>query len=143
MQALLVPVGLDLFAVPVESLHEVVAAPVLCPLPLSPAAVLGLFNLRGEVVPMFDIVALTGLGHLSAWTFAAVVRTSLGLAGLGASELPEFTSLGERIGRSESCGTAGMYAVGERVAVLIEVEALLASTTIGGHVVDRPGPEGP
>ncbi len=139
MQALLVPVGLDLFALPMESVEEVVAAPALCPLPTSPAAVLGLFNLRGEIVPMFDAAALTGLGRVSVWPFAAVVRTSLGPAGLGATELPEPTTLGEQIGPSESLGTAGIYSVGRRLAVLIDIEALLASVTIAGHVVARPG----
>jgi purine-binding chemotaxis protein CheW len=141
MQALLVPVGLDLFAVPMELVDEVVAAPLLFSLPISPAAILGLFNLRGEIVPMFDTAAVTGLGRLSAWPFAAVVRTSLGPAGLGATDLPEPATLGEQIGPSESLGTAGIYAVGRRLAVLIEVEALLASATIGAHVVARPGHE--
>ena len=119
------------------------AAPFLCSLPISPATVVGLFNLRGEIVPLFDTAALIGLGRLSAWPFAAVVRTSLGPAGLGATELPEFTTLGEQIGPSESPGTAGIYAVGGRLAVLIEVEVLLAPATIGSHVVAGPGPEEP
>lgn len=143
MRALLIPVGLDVFAVPMESVQEVVAAPFLCSLPISPAAILGLFNLRGEIVPLFDTAALIGLGRLGAWPFAAVVRTSLGSAGLGASELPESTTLGEQIGPSESLGTAGIYAVGQRLAVLIEVEALLALATTGGHVGAGPGPEEP
>jgi hypothetical protein len=142
MRALLLPVGLDLFAVPMESVHEVVAAPLLCCLPTSPAALLGLFNLRGEIVPLFDTAALIGVGRLSAWPFAAVVRTTLGSAGLGASELPESTVLGEQVGPSESLGTAGMYAVGPRIAVLIEVHALLAAASIGSHVgASGPGPD--
>jgi purine-binding chemotaxis protein CheW len=143
MRALLIPVGLDLFALPMASVREVVAAPFLCPLPMSPAAVLGLFNLRGEIVPLFDSAALIGLGRLSAWPFAAVVQTSLGPAGLGASDLPEPTTLGEQVGPSESLGTAGTYAVGQRLAVLIEVETLLASATTASRVVAEPGGEEP
>jgi purine-binding chemotaxis protein CheW len=143
MRAVLIPVGLDLFAVPMESVHEVVAAPILSSLPTSPATILGLFNLRGEIVPLFDTAALVGLGRLGAWPFAAVVRTSLGPAGLGSSELPEPTTLGEQIGPSESLGTLGIYAVGQRLTVLIDVEALLTAATIGAHVMAGPGLEGP
>jgi purine-binding chemotaxis protein CheW len=110
---------------------------------MSPAAVLGLFNLRGEIVPLFDSAALIGLGRLSAWPFAAVVQTLLGPAGLGASDLPESATLGGQIGPSESLGTAGIYAVGQRLAVLIEVETLLASATIAGHVAAEPGADEP
>jgi purine-binding chemotaxis protein CheW len=125
------------------SVREVVADPFLCALPKSPAAILGLFNLRGEIVPLFDSAALIGLGRLSAWPFAAVVQTSLGPAGLGASDLPESATLGEQVGPSESPGTAGIYAVGPRLAVLIEVEPLLASTAMSGHAPAELGVERP
>jgi purine-binding chemotaxis protein CheW len=143
MRALLIPVGLDLFAVPMTSVREVVAAPLLCSLPTSPAAILGLFNLRGEILPLFDTAALIGLGRLAGWPFAAVVQTPLGPAGLGASDLPESAALGEQIGPSESFGTAGTYAVGQRLAVLIDVGPLLASATIGQHSAAEPGAEDP
>src|ERR1700736_2960176 len=125
MRALLIPVGLDLYAVSMESVREVVAAPRLCSLPTAPAAVLGLFNLRGEIVPLFDTAALIGLGRLSAWPFAAVLRTPLGPARLGASRLPEAIVLGESVGPSESHGVTGLYAVGQRLAALIDPEVLL------------------
>jgi purine-binding chemotaxis protein CheW len=143
IRALLIPVGLDLYAVPTDSVREVVTAPSLCPLPTGPATVLGLFNLRGEIVPLFDTAALIGLAPLSSWPFAAVLRTTLGLAGLGASDLPESTMLGEPIGPSELAGTKGTHAAGGRIAVLIEVEVLLTLATAGGRVLSRSGRESP
>jgi chemotaxis signal transduction protein len=143
MRALLIPVGLDLYAVPMESVREVVAAPRLCSLPTAPAAILGLFNLRGEIVPLFDTAALIGVARLSAWPFAAVLRTALGPAGLGASGLPEAVLLGEPIGPSESHGITGLYAVGRRLAALIDVEALLTTSTVGGHVLVGSGGQEP
>jgi chemotaxis signal transduction protein len=141
MRALLIPVGLDLYAVPLESVREVVAAPRLCCLPTGPAAVLGLFNLRGEIVPLLDTAALIGVGRLTGCPFAAVLRTPLGPAGLAASGLPESTTLGESIGPSDSHGTSGVHAVGQRLAVLIDVEALLTPGRIGGLVLVGSGRE--
>ncbi len=54
------------------------------------------------------------------------MRTTLGPAGVGSSGLPESTVLGEEVGPSESHGTSGIYAVGDRLAALIDVEALFA-----------------
>jgi purine-binding chemotaxis protein CheW len=133
-RVLLVPVGLDLYALPIDSVREVVTSPKLCRIPTAPAAVLGLFNLRGEVVPLLDTGLLVGLSGLTAWPFAAVIRTSLGTAGLGASSWPESVLLDEPMGPSESPGTLGLYAVGRRLAALIDIDGLLTPARIGGHL---------
>ena len=143
LRALLIPLGLDLYAVPMESVREVMASPLLCSLPTAPAAVLGLFNLRGEIVPLFDTAALLGVGRLSAWPFVAVVETPLGPAGLGGDALPESMLLGDPIGPSESHGTTGVYAVGLRLAALIDVEALLTPARVGGHALVVSGRDAP
>jgi purine-binding chemotaxis protein CheW len=137
-QALIIPVGADFFAVPMASVREVVTTPTLCSVPTGPASLLGLFNLRGEIVPLFDTAALVGLGALSDWPFAAVVRTVRGTAGLGGSGLPESTMLGESIGPSDSLGTTGMYAVGRRLVALIEVDALFITPDLGSQGLVGP-----
>jgi purine-binding chemotaxis protein CheW len=125
-----------------ESVREVVAAPRLCSVPTAPAAPLGLFNLRGEVLPLLDTATLIGLGRLEEWPFAAVVRTPLGSAGLAASGWPESVLLDEPMGPSESHGTTGVYAAGRRLAVLIDVDALVTPARIGGHLLGGSGLEG-
>lgn len=141
-RVLLVPVGLDLYAVRMESVREVVASPRLCSVPTAPATLLGLFNLRGEILPLLDTAALIGLGRLEDWPFAAVIRTPLGSAGLGASGCPESVLLDEPMGPSESQGTTGVYAVGRRLAVLIDLEALVTPARIGGHLLPGSGWDG-
>ena len=133
-----------------EALREVVRAPLLTGLPTAPALILGLFNLRGEIVPLLDTPALMGLSRLPGWSFAAVVRSSLGPAGLAATALPEPATLGEPVGSSASRATSGTYAVpplirrlegrlGRRLAVLLDVEELLAGASSGGnHLPARP-----
>jgi purine-binding chemotaxis protein CheW len=80
------------FAVDVADAREVVVFESITPLPLAPAFVLGLANLRGTVMPVVDLAPLLGLppreakaqtlglvlGH-GAWKAAAVVDTVLGL----------------------------------------------------------------
>ena len=63
METVLLPVGDELYAVPMESVREVVADPPITTLATAPPLVFGLFNLRGQIVPLFDTAALsTGRG---------------------------------------------------------------------------------
>ena len=73
-----------------------VAGPTVTPLATAPAVVLGLFNLRGEIVPLFDTAALLGVGHRHAGRFAAVVHTAHGPAALAATGFPQRADLGHR-----------------------------------------------
>jgi purine-binding chemotaxis protein CheW len=154
LRVLLVPVGPDLYAVPMDGVRKVVRAPLLTKLPTAPALVLGLFNLRGEIVPLLDTPALMGLSRIPDWPFVAVVRSSLGLAGLAATAFPEPAALGEPVGPSESPATAGTYAVpssirrlegrlGRRLAVLLDIEELLGGASRrGNHLAARPSMQG-
>ena len=125
-----------------DAVREVVQAPLLTRLPTAPALILGLFNLRGEIVPLLDTAALMGLGRLPDWSFVAVVRSSLGPAGLAATALPEPVGLGEPVGASESPATAGTYAVGQRLAVLLDIEQLLGASLSGTRLLARPSMQG-
>ena len=50
-RAILLPVGRDWYALPPVALQEVVAGPVVTDVPMAPATVRGLFNVRGQIVP--------------------------------------------------------------------------------------------
>jgi chemotaxis signal transduction protein len=135
MQAVLLPVGAELYAVPVEWVREVVAAPTVEPLVTAPPLVLGLFNLRGEIVPLFDTAALLGVGPAGPVTFAAVIHTPQGLAGLAATGLPQRALLDTPTGPSELPGTNGAYQLDQRVAVLLDPAVLLTPERLGGRAV--------
>lgn len=130
--ALLLPVGNDWHALEMTWVREVVAAPLLTPLPTTPGTIIGVFNLRGEIVPLFDTAALLGLGSQRSGSFAVVVDSPQGLAGLGATGMPESVELGDPIGATETEGTAASYAVGTRIATLLDPDALFAPERIGG-----------
>src|SRR4051812_50129992 len=88
MQALLLPVGEDLYALELTTVREVVPDPELTPLPGAPPALLGVFNLRGEVVPAFDVARLLGLPPAPAADQVTVAETPAGPAGLGSHGRP-------------------------------------------------------
>ena len=128
MRALLLCVGEDVFAVPMAVAREVVVAPKLAPLPTVTASVAGIFNLRGEIVPVFDTAMLLGLQPIPSVAYVAVVETGLGPAGLAMTEVGESVELAEPIGATETPGTVASYALGTRIVVMIDVETLLAPT---------------
>jgi purine-binding chemotaxis protein CheW len=52
--------GRERFSLPVLDVEEVLEWPLVTKLPLSPAYVLGIFNLRGAIVPLIDIALTEG-----------------------------------------------------------------------------------
>ena len=132
MRALLLHVGVDSYAVPMQHAREVLDAPPLTAVPTAPATVLGLCNLRGEIVPVFDTGVLLGLGPLTSFSSIAIVETQLGPAGLATTDRGASVELGDAVAVTEGPGTAGAFAVGSGLAVLIDVEALLSPARVGG-----------
>jgi hypothetical protein len=129
MDAVLMPIGDDLYAVPTGWVREVVSAPALTPLVTGPAVVLGLFNLRGEIVPLLDTASLLGLGMLGSVAFSVVLHTHLGPVGLSTTGFPLRRQLGDPIGRSDLVTGAEVHRVDDRVAVLLDVQVVLDSVT--------------
>ncbi|TFD80194.1 hypothetical protein E3T54_03795 [Cryobacterium sp. Sr8] len=133
LHAVLFPVGVDLYAVPIERIEEVVVAPTLTRLVTAPSHVLGLFNLRGQIVPLIDAAALLGLGSVEPAAFVVVLQSRQGLIGLAVTDLPERVILGAPVGTSELAGTVGCFLVRNRVAVLLEPDSLLAGALLDGE----------
>jgi purine-binding chemotaxis protein CheW len=128
-EAVVFRIGEDLYAVAANTVREVVSDPHPTRLPTAPPVFLGVFNLRGEVVPIFDTAALLGIGTLTDTSTAIVLNTAAGPAGLVVSELPKVALLEGAIGPSELRGTLGVYEVDHGVAVLVDIEALLLPQT--------------
>jgi purine-binding chemotaxis protein CheW len=134
VQALLLPVGDDLYALPMTWVREVVAAPRLTRLVTAPPIVLGLFNLRGHIVALLDTAALLGTGTTgaAALAFAVVVDGPRGPAGLATTGFPQRGVLEVPTGESELPGTNGMYQVDEQIVVLLDPVALLTPESVAG-----------
>jgi purine-binding chemotaxis protein CheW len=129
--ALLIPVGDDTYAVPLEKVREVAVEPAITRLPTAPPVVIGVFNLRGEILPLFDTGLLLGLRPVQACAYAVLVETAHGTAGLAATEMPLTVRLSESVGRSDLEATTETFMVGDRrLAVALDVEALLSPARI-------------
>ena len=131
MRALLLPVGADRYALDLTRICEVVRGPELTSLPGAPPGVLGVMNLRGEVVPVLDSAALLGTGRLARADYAVVADMDAGLAALAADGEPATVTLAEPAGPSELEAGIGRFAVGEAVVALLDLDALLAPERIG------------
>lgn len=129
------PVGADRYAVATSVVREVVVDPRPTKLPTAPSVLLGAFNLRGEVVPLFDTAALLGIGEVSDAPMAVVVNTSAGPAALVADGLPVYVELENEVGPSQLRGTLGLYNVDDAVVVMLDIEAML----LGQHSGPDPG----
>jgi chemotaxis signal transduction protein len=126
------PVGPDWYAIATDSVREVVAEPKVTAVPTGPHALVGLFNLRGEIVPLFDTAALLGTGRVGAGSFATVVLTELGAAGLAVTAVPEAVEVGP-LSPSDLTAGIGTCTVAGRAATLLDVALLLAPAQIGSR----------
>jgi purine-binding chemotaxis protein CheW len=131
-RAILLPVGRDWYALPPVALQEVVAGPAVTEVPTAPPTVRCLFNVRGQIVPLLDTAALLGLEPTVTSPFAVVVQTAHGPAGLSVTGVPEPAELAWLVGPTRARGTVGAYAASERVAVMLDPQALVAQ-------LHRPG----
>jgi len=127
MQALLLPVGEDWYALELDAVREVVPRPVVTPVPRAPAGVLGVLNLRGEVVPVLDTARLLGVGHAAAAAHVAVAETARGPAALAADGLPVRVTLGDPAGAAELPAGLARFTVGDGVATLLDAESLVGA----------------
>jgi len=133
VEALLLRVGADLYALPVDWAREVVAAPAVTRLATAPPLLLGLFNLRGQIVPLLDTAAVLGTGRTTTTTYVVVVGTAQGLVGLATTALPRRELLDEPAGPTELTGTSGLYRVGHEVAALLDPTVLLSPERLRGN----------
>jgi purine-binding chemotaxis protein CheW len=113
------------FAVPMASVHQVLRHPLVTRIPLSPAGLVGVVNVRGEIVPLLDTAVLAGIGSLHEPPFAVLVRSGEDMVALGAEALPIAADFEEPVGAGAQPGQVAIYSDGGRLVVLIDVEELV------------------
>jgi len=125
MRVLVVVVNAAYFAVPMETVHQVLRHPLVTRVPLSPPGLLGVVNVRGEIVPLLDTGVLTGTGALVTPPFAVLVSGEKDMLALAAEELPVAADFEEPVGPGTQPGELGVYSNGGRLVVLVDIEALV------------------
>jgi purine-binding chemotaxis protein CheW len=113
--------------VPIGWVREVVTAPSLTRLVTAPSIVLGLFNLRGDIVPLLDTPSLLGVGPAGPVAFAVVLDTHAGVVGLSTDAFPTRRLLDTELGASQ-LGGGRTFRVGQQLVVLVDVQGMLDST---------------
>lgn len=109
-----------------EAVSQVVVLPTVTPVPGAPPPIVGIINLRGEIIPLFDMAGLLEIGSTASGSHVVVVRTEHGPGGLLATGVPDPIELGEPLADADCHGGIGLYAVGDRFVTLIDAPALLA-----------------
>ncbi len=99
---LLLPVHGARFTLPLDRVQEVLEPRHVTRLPGAPASVLGIINVRGNVVGVLDTAVLVGLPALGAAPSVAVVRSARGIVGLATSARPAAEESGGDPGASTS-----------------------------------------
>lgn len=127
MRVLVMAVNDAFFAVPMATVHQVLRHPKVTRVPLSPAGLLGVVNVRGEIVAFLDTGVLTGTGSLEDPPFAVLVSGETEMVALAAEALPIAADFEEPVGPGTQPGELGVYSSGGRLVVLVDIEALVKS----------------
>jgi purine-binding chemotaxis protein CheW len=127
--------GRERFCLPVLDVEEVVEWPLLTTLPMGPAYLIGIFNLRGAIVPLIDIAMTEGrrAGLLPKHVVVATFRNTgshedirLGIAAdevIGTYSVSAEDLLQQAPENVPHC--VGMLRHDDRLALLIDLRLLL------------------
>jgi purine-binding chemotaxis protein CheW len=127
MRVIVLSINADYYAVPMMGVHQVLHRPQVTAVPLAPPGLMGVLNVRGEIVPLFDTGVLTGSGVLSDPPFAVLVSGDKDLLALATLELPVAAEFDEPVAPGARPGELGVYRQGGRLVTLINVEELVSN----------------
>lgn len=127
MRVLVLEVNSAYFALSMETVHQVMRRPIVTRVPLPPQGLLGIVNVRGEIVPLLDTGLLTGTGSLTEPAFAVLVQGAEEMLAVAAEKLPTRADFEEPVGPGTRPGELGLYSHDGHLVMLIDVEALANS----------------
>ena len=118
-------VGAESYALPVDAVIEVTMLEASTPLPGGPPELLGLQNLRGHALPVYDLGAYLGAGTTSDAARMVVVSDNGRRAGFA---IDAVTGVGPLPARTESGSPllSGSALDGERLVGVLAVERLFS-----------------
>ncbi len=88
LHVLVFKIGTECFALEISEIAEVLPMPKVTPVPAAPQGLFGVFNLRGEIVPIIELAAVLGLAPAEESAgYILMLRNFGSEAGLKAGEL--------------------------------------------------------
>ena len=118
-------VGDELYALPVQSVLEVAEAGAVIPVPRGGQALLGVRNLRGQVLPVFDLATVLGRPDDGPARRHVVVEHDGRRAGLAVAAVEDVGPLAESLEESESALIVGAALGGGRLIGVLDVPRLV------------------
>ena len=131
MKVLVLALGEEHYALPLESVQQIIQEPRVTRMPISDPTVLGLLNVRGDIVPLFDAAVLMQSGARGSAAFAILVGTSQGPAALGVALMPVASEIEAEPGQTGSSDERRVYPAGGRLVTLFAIEDLLVAGRTG------------
>jgi purine-binding chemotaxis protein CheW len=124
-------VGGESYAVPVENVLEVADLGELSPVPGAPRAILGVRNMRGQVLPVIDLATVFGVASDNGGRRLVIAEERGRRGGLAIDEVTDVGDLPEAVQEADSQFLAGTtLADGELVGV-IDISSVFAAVERG------------
>lgn len=125
-------VGAESYALPVENVLEVVRLGQIAPLPGSGPYVLGIYNLRGEVLPVFDLAKLFGIAREGSPERLLVAEHARRKAGFAADEVTDVGVLPDVSQEAESDFLSGATLLEGELVGIMDVARVFDALERGG-----------
>jgi purine-binding chemotaxis protein CheW len=120
-------VGAERYALPVDHVLEVAELGEIAPVPGTQGAVLGVRNLHGEVVPVFDLAAIFGIGRQDPPQRLLVAEQGGRRAGFAVDDVSDVDELADAVEETESELLSGAVVAADGLVGIIDVERLFSS----------------
>jgi len=120
--------GDESLALPVTQVLEVAELGTIAPVPGAPPAVLGVRNLRGQVLPVIDVAALIGTRRGTVRAAKLVIAEGAGRrAGLAIDRVTDVSELTGSVQQADSPFLSGSTMAGEELVGIVDVEGVFAA----------------
>ena len=134
-------IGNELFATDLGTVEEAVELPEIHHLPEMPAAMLGAFNLRGRLTPIYSPAHVIGVPLLGVAAAALLVRSNGRRMGLAVDDVEDvlqidLATIREAPGIDDADGILlGVAHHGQELVAIIDADALVAAC-LTGHAME-------
>jgi purine-binding chemotaxis protein CheW len=124
-------VAAEAYAIPVTQVRGVSDLGQVTPVPGSPPGVLGVRNLRGQLVPVIDLAVMLGISRVGAPGYLLVAQAQGEQAGLAIDAVSGVTELPDREEDAESGMLSGAVLDGDDLVGVIDVPAVFGAVERG------------
>jgi purine-binding chemotaxis protein CheW len=124
-------VGDESFALPVAQVLEVAEVGALAPVPGAPPSVLGVRNLRGQVLPVIDLATVLGTARAQEAETLVVTEEAGRRAGFAIDEVTDVAELQGPVQETDSPYLSGSALVQGDLIGIVDVERVFAAVERG------------